>query len=91
MSAAHRPTVTLKLATSLDGRIALADGASKWITGPEARAEVHAMRAAHDAVMTGITTLLTDDAELTARPCASSWTRACGAGPTAPSSRPARP
>lgn len=68
MSAAHRPTVTLKLATSLDGRIALADGTSKWITGPEARAEVHAMRAAHDAVMTGITTLLTDDAELTARP-----------------------
>ena len=68
MSAAGRPTVTLKLATSLDGRIALADGTSKWITGPEARAEVHAMRAAHDAVMTGITTLLTDDAELTARP-----------------------
>ena len=68
MSAAGRPTVTLKLATSLDGRIALADGASKWITGSEARAEVHAMRAAHDAVMTGITTLLTDDAELTARP-----------------------
>lgn len=68
MSAADRPTVTLKLATSLDGRIALADGTSQWITGAEARAEVHAMRAAHDAVLTGITTLLLDDAELTARP-----------------------
>jgi diaminohydroxyphosphoribosylaminopyrimidine deaminase/5-amino-6-(5-phosphoribosylamino)uracil reductase len=68
MSAPGRPTVTLKLATSLDGQVALADGTSKWITGPEARAEVHEMRAAHDAVLTGITTLLVDDAELTARP-----------------------
>jgi diaminohydroxyphosphoribosylaminopyrimidine deaminase/5-amino-6-(5-phosphoribosylamino)uracil reductase len=68
MNAPGRPTVTLKLATSLDGQVALADGTSKWITGPEARAEVHEMRAAHDAVMTGITTLLVDDAELTARP-----------------------
>ncbi len=68
MSVTGRPTVTLKLATSLDGQVALADGTSKWITGAEARAEVHDMRAAHDAVMTGITTLLIDDAELTARP-----------------------
>lgn len=68
MSGAGRPSVTLKLATSLDGQVALADGTSKWITGAEARAEVHEMRAAHDAVLTGITTLLIDDAELTARP-----------------------
>lgn len=68
MTSRARPTVTLKLATSLDGCIALADGTSQWITGPEARAQVHEMRAAHDAVMTGISTLLADDAELTARP-----------------------
>jgi len=68
MTAPSRPQVTLKLATSLDGRIALADGTSQWITGAEARAEVHRMRADHGAVMTGITTLLVDDAELTARP-----------------------
>lgn len=68
MSAAARPRVTLKLATSLDGRIALADGTSKWITGEAARAMVHEMRADHDAILTGINTLLADDAQLTARP-----------------------
>ena len=61
-------TVTLKLATSLDGRIALADGRSKWITGSEAREAVHQMRARHDAVLTGVGTVLADDPQMTARP-----------------------
>lgn len=63
----ERPTVTLKLATSLDGRIALANGQSKWITSDAARAEVHRLRAAHDAVIVGSETVLADDPELTAR------------------------
>jgi diaminohydroxyphosphoribosylaminopyrimidine deaminase / 5-amino-6-(5-phosphoribosylamino)uracil reductase len=62
-----RPHVTLKLATSLDGRIATASGHSKWITGEAARAEVHRMRAGVDAVMVGIGTAIADDPELTAR------------------------
>lgn len=48
-----RPWVTLKLATSLDGCIALADGTSRWITGEAARAHVHAIRARHDAILVG--------------------------------------
>ncbi|KPP92937.1 bifunctional diaminohydroxyphosphoribosylaminopyrimidine deaminase/5-amino-6-(5-phosphoribosylamino)uracil reductase RibD [Erythrobacter sp. HL-111] len=48
-----RPRVTLKLALSLDGCIALADGTSRWITGEAARAHVHAMRARHDAILVG--------------------------------------
>ena len=68
MTGAGRPRVTLKLATSLDGRIALGNGASKWITGPESRAVVHRMRAAHDAILTGIGTILADNPQLTARP-----------------------
>ncbi len=63
-----RPQVTLKLATSLDGRIALANGASKWITGEKSRAEVHNLRASHDVMLTGIGTVLADDPKLTARP-----------------------
>src|SRR5262245_10314449 len=62
-----RPHVTLKLATSLDGKIATATGESQWITGPEARAMVHRMRAAASVVMIGAETARADNPSLLAR------------------------
>lgn len=62
-----RPFFALKTATSLDGRIALASGESRWITGASARRAVHALRARFDAILVGSETALTDDPLLTCR------------------------
>jgi diaminohydroxyphosphoribosylaminopyrimidine deaminase/5-amino-6-(5-phosphoribosylamino)uracil reductase len=62
-----RPHVTWKLAATLDGRSAAADGTSRWITGPQARAEVHEFRSHTDAVVVGTGTARADDPALTAR------------------------
>lgn len=62
-----RAYVHVKTAVSADGKVACHTGASQWITGPEARAEVHRMRARHDAVLTGIGTVMADDPRLTVR------------------------
>ncbi|WP_219821684.1 bifunctional diaminohydroxyphosphoribosylaminopyrimidine deaminase/5-amino-6-(5-phosphoribosylamino)uracil reductase RibD [Sneathiella aquimaris] len=62
-----KPLVTLKMATSLDGKIATTTGSSQWITGPQARRYGHMLRAKNDAIMVGIGTVLADDPELSCR------------------------
>ncbi|MDP2697867.1 bifunctional diaminohydroxyphosphoribosylaminopyrimidine deaminase/5-amino-6-(5-phosphoribosylamino)uracil reductase RibD [Thalassospira sp.] len=63
----NRPLVTLKLAATLDGRSALANGQSQWITGAQARNRGHMLRATHDAILVGADTVLADDPDLTCR------------------------
>ena len=62
-----RPWLRVKVAASLDGRTALADGQSRWITGPAARRDVQRLRARSSAIVTGVGTVLADDPELTVR------------------------
>jgi diaminohydroxyphosphoribosylaminopyrimidine deaminase / 5-amino-6-(5-phosphoribosylamino)uracil reductase len=62
-----RPFVTLKLASSLDGRSAAPDGSSQWITGIEARTDTHRLRAEHDAILVGAGTVRADNPTLTVR------------------------
>lgn len=63
----QRPFVTVKWASSLDGRAAASDGSSKWISGEESRADVHLRRSRADSILVGTGTVLADDPELTAR------------------------
>jgi diaminohydroxyphosphoribosylaminopyrimidine deaminase/5-amino-6-(5-phosphoribosylamino)uracil reductase len=73
--AAGRPKVTWKFAATLDGRCAAADGSSRWITGPAARADVHQLRAHCDAILVGTGTVIADDPVLTVRGPDGSTTR----------------
>lgn len=80
-----RPYVVLKLAATVDGRIAAPDGSSRWITGPEARADVHELRADSDAVLVGAGTVRADDPALTVR-----VETAAGETPASPDRQPLR-
>ena len=62
-----RPYVVLKIATTLDGKVAAPDGSSQWITGPEARREGHKLRAYSDAICVGKGTVISDNPQLTVR------------------------
>lgn len=62
-----RPLVTLKVATTMDGKVAAADGSSRWITGPTARRDAHRLRGWSGAIMVGVGTVLADDPSLTCR------------------------
>jgi len=76
-----RPRVTWKVASSLDGRIADARGRSKWITGESARADVHRLRSASDAIVVGAGTARADDPQLTARAAGTARARALATQP----------
>lgn len=75
-----RPYVVWKYAATLDGKVAAADGSSRWITGPPARADVHELRAASDCIVVGVGTVLADDPQLTVRTVYASGVASNGAG-----------
>ena len=91
----QRPFVTWKFAATLDGRSAAADGTSQWITGPDARADVHRLRAECDAIMVGTGTVLADDPQLTVavterRASAAPSASRCGSSSASVTCRPTR-